>query len=88
MEKITHSFKLYSEVFLDSDIPDLDLKKGDVGILLDIFPHPQKGEEEGAVLEFFSAIGEQIRVTTVPLSWIRPLESRHIFSVREWQGSS
>lgn len=80
MEKIIHTYKLYTEVYLDRDLPSSNLKKGDVGTLIDFVSHPEK--EEGAILEFFTAMGEHFQLATVPLSWIRPLASNQIRCVR------
>ncbi|MFM6060855.1 MAG: DUF4926 domain-containing protein [Microcystis sp.] len=61
--------KLYQEVSLNCDFPEYNLKKGDVGTLVDIVPHPTGGEE-GYVLEIFDSEGESIDVVIVPKSAI------------------
>ncbi|MFM7876229.1 MAG: DUF4926 domain-containing protein [Microcystis panniformis] len=53
--------KLYQEVSLNCDFPEYNLKKGDVGTLVNIVPHPTGGEE-GYVLEIFDSEGESIDV--------------------------
>ena len=67
------NLELYKEVVLTRDLPQHNLKAGDVATLVDFVPHPS-GDENGCVLEIFNAYGESIAVVTVPLSAIKPLE--------------
>jgi hypothetical protein len=69
------------EVALTQDIPEEDLRQGDVATLVDYVSHPQQGEE-GAVLEVFNALGESMTVIIVPISAIAPLRADQIPSVR------
>lgn len=73
--------KLYQEVALLRNIPEENLRKGDVATLVDIVPHPAQGEK-GAVLEVFNAVGESIAVIVVPISSIGALRPDQIPSVR------
>jgi hypothetical protein len=73
--------KLYQEVAITRDIPDENLKTGDVAVLIDYVPHP-RGGEEGAILEVFNAVGETIAVATVPASVIAPLRADQMPAVR------
>ncbi len=73
--------ELYQRVTINRDIPEEDLKQGDLARLVDYVKHPQEGED-GAVLEIFSALGESLRVVVVPVSAIEALRSEHILSVR------
>jgi len=73
---------LYQEIVLVYDVPEAQLKQGDVATLIDFVPHPYGGEE-GAVLEIFNALGESIRVATVPKSAIEALRSDHVPAVRQ-----
>jgi hypothetical protein len=73
--------ELYTQVVLNRDIPDENLKQGDVAMFIDILTHP-KGGEEGAILEVFNALGESIDIATVPISAIEPIRADHIPSVR------
>lgn len=73
--------ELYKEVALLSDIPEENLKKGDVAVLVDLVAHPAGGED-GAVLELFNAIGESISVTVVPRSAVAPLRADQMPAVR------
>ena len=73
--------ELYQEVALTNDIPDANLRIGDVAMLIDYASHPSGGEE-GAVLEVFSALGESIAVVTVSASSIAPLRADQVRAVR------
>ncbi|MBK9746306.1 MAG: DUF4926 domain-containing protein [Anaerolineae bacterium] len=73
--------ELYQRVTINRDIPDEDLKQGDVARVVDYVKHPQGGED-GAVLEVFNALGESLRVVIVPVSAIEALRAEHILSVR------
>lgn len=73
--------KLYQEVALVRDVPDENLKSGDVAVLIDYVPHPRDGEA-GAVLEVFNAVGESVSVVTVPESTIAPLRADQMPAVR------
>ncbi|MEL6491274.1 MAG: DUF4926 domain-containing protein [Cyanobacteria bacterium J06621_3] len=81
------TLELYKEVSLTADLPDHDLKSGDVATLIDMVPHPTGGEE-GCILEVFNAIGESISVITVPKSSIQPLKADEILSVRSFAQAS
>ena len=62
--------ELYKEVVVIKDLPEYDLRSGDVATLIDYIPHPEQGEE-GAILEVFNDLNESIKVLTVPKSSIR-----------------
>jgi hypothetical protein len=73
-------YKLFEEVVLKRDIPDKDLKRGDVATIVE--QHPVSEGENGYTLEIFNAIGETIAVITVPESSVEALSKDDIFSVR------
>ena len=75
------TLELYQDISLTRDIPDSQLRAGDVATLVDFVPHPQGGEE-GCVLEVFNAVGESLAVVTVPASAIQALRSDTVLSVR------
>ena len=75
------NFELFQRVALNRDLPQHQLKKGDVATLIDFIPHPHNGEE-GCVLEVFNATGKSIAVVIVPTSDIKSLGNNEIFSVR------
>ena len=74
--------KLYEEVALTRNIPEENLKQGDVAVVVEYVPHPTGGEE-GAILEIFNAVGESVAVATVPISAIKSLRADQVFMVRE-----
>jgi hypothetical protein len=43
-EKIMN-LKLYQQVYLNRDLPEYQLKKGDIATLIDFVPHPSDREE-------------------------------------------
>jgi hypothetical protein len=75
------ALELYQEVTLTGDLPEHDLKAGDIATLIDFIAHPSGGEE-GCVLEVFNAVGESLAVFAVPLSNIEALRSDEILTVR------
>ena len=66
------TLNLYQEVTLTRNLPDHQLKAGDVATLIDFVPHPS-GREDGCFLEVFNAVGESIAVVAVPISAITAL---------------
>jgi len=72
---------LYQRVALRKDLPEHNLKRGDVAVLLDYVTHPE-GREQGCVLEVFNALGESIAVIAVPESAIEALRADEVLSVR------
>jgi hypothetical protein len=79
-EKVMN-LELYQQVYLNRDLTEYQLKKGDIATLIDFVPHSHN-QEEGCVLEVFNALGESIHVVAIPKSWVIPLQSNQIFSVR------
>ncbi len=76
--------ELYSEVMLTRDVSTENLRQGDVVTLVDIVRHPS-GDEDGAVVELFNAVGESIAVAVAPLSVIAPLRADQMPAVRPLQ---
>ncbi len=74
--------KLYEEVAIALNMPEENLKQGDVAVVVEYVPHPAGGEE-GAILEIFNAVGESVAVATVPISAIKSLRADQVFMVRE-----
>ncbi|MGH9851765.1 MAG: DUF4926 domain-containing protein [Blastocatellia bacterium] len=75
------TLELYQEVALTRDLPEHQLKAGDVATLVDFVPHPSAGED-GCVLEVFNAVGETIAVVTAPISAVEALSADEILTVR------
>lgn len=72
---------LYQEVTLKQDLPEYQLRAGDLATVIDIVPHPTVGED-GYILEVFNAIGVSLAVIIVPQSAVKALESDTILTVR------
>jgi hypothetical protein len=69
---LTVKFKLFQQVSLGKDIPEGNLRRGDVATIVD--SHPSSGGEVGYSIEVFNAVGDTITVTTMPESpGFRPL---------------
>lgn len=81
------TLELYQEVSLTQDIPDHQLKAGDVATLIDFVPHPNNGPE-GCVLEVFNAVGESIKVVIVPISAVKVMQANEVLSVRSLTSGS
>jgi len=75
------TIELYQEISLTRDLPEYELRAGDIATLVDFVDHPSGGEQ-GCVLEVFNAIGESIKTIAVPISAIEVLRSDEILSVR------
>jgi hypothetical protein len=75
------SLPLYERVALKRDLPEYNLRTGDVAVLVDDVPHPQGGEP-GCVLEVFNALGESIAVVAVRKSDIESLRADEVLAVR------
>lgn len=75
------SLPLYQRVALRHDLPEHDLRKGDVAVLVDYVSHPEGGEQ-GCVLEVFNALGESIAVVAVRQSDVESLRADEVLAVR------
>lgn len=62
-------FEPFSDVILTRDLPDDDLKAGDVGTVVD--RHVVPGMEDGYSIEFFDMTGQTVAVVTIPTSLLR-----------------
>ncbi|MEG4293968.1 DUF4926 domain-containing protein [Microcoleus sp. C2C3] len=75
------TLELYQEVALTRDLPEYQLKAGDIATLVDFVSHPSGGEE-GCLLEVFNAVGESMTVIAVPISTVEVLRPDEILTVR------
>ena len=75
------SLPLYHRIALKRDLPESNLRRGDIAVLIDYVPHPEGGEQ-GCVLEVFNALGESIAVVAVRESDIESLRADEVLSVR------
>jgi hypothetical protein len=72
---------LYQRITVNRDVPEENLKKGDVAWLIDYIAHPEGGED-GAILEIFNILGESMTTAIVPISAVESLRADQIPSVR------
>ena len=63
------AFDLFSDVILTTDLPQEDLKSGDVGTVVE--RHLAPGVEDGYSVEFFDMTGQTVAVITVPVGVLR-----------------
>jgi Domain of unknown function (DUF4926) len=75
------TLELYCEVALTRDLPEYELRAGDIATLVDFVSHPSDGEE-GCMLEIFNAVGESLAVIAVPTSAVENLRADEILAVR------
>ena len=75
------SLTLYQRVALKRDLPEHNLRRGDVAVLVDYVAHPEGGEP-GCVLEVFNALGESIAAVAVPESHIESLRADEVLAIR------
>ena len=73
-------FDLYREVALACDLPAEGLRRGDVATVVEHLP--TAAGEDGYILEVFNAVGETLKVITVPASALEPLTADKVWSVR------
>ena len=81
---MTHAkIALYQRVTLTRDLPEHNLCKGDVAVVVEYLPGTSaSGGEDGYALEVFNAVGETIAVVMVPVSAVKPLTEHEILQVR------
>ena len=74
---------LYQRVALTRALPEHNLCKGDVAVMVEYLPWTSaSGGEDGYALEVFNAVGETIAVVMVPVSAVKPLTEQDILQVR------
>jgi hypothetical protein len=62
-------FPLYTDVILTRDVPEADLRVGDVGVIVE--GHDVAERETGYSVEFFDMLGHTVAVVTVPAGALR-----------------
>ncbi len=77
---------LYSRVVVNRDVPEENLRRGDVATVIEYLDHPQGGEE-GAILEIFNVVGDSLGIATVPVSAIDPLSADYVPAARVAEGA-
>jgi Domain of unknown function (DUF4926) len=74
------AFKLYADAALARDIPEHQLRRGDVVKIIDV--HASSNGESGYSIEVFNALGDTIAVTAVPESGLESLRNDEVLTVR------
>ena len=74
-------YPLYSRIALAEDLPQENLRRGDVATIVE-HNEGRAGQEPGYELEVFNAVGETIAVATVRESQIEELRRDEVLSVR------
>ena len=63
------TFELFSDVIVATDIPEHDLRAGDVGTVVE--HHQVPGRKDGYSVEFFDMTGRTVVVATLPAGKLR-----------------
>jgi hypothetical protein len=63
------AFEIYSDVILTTDLPDDDLKAGDIGTVVERHVVPEM--EDGYSVEFFDMMGQTLAVVALRASLLR-----------------
>ena len=79
-------FELYKDVILTTDLPEEQLKAGDVGTVVE--RHVVPGLEDGYSVEFFDMTGQTVAVVTVPSGSLRSPTQADRPTVRELVGKT
>lgn len=78
---ITSDFKLYTEVQLAKDLPELGFIKGDVATIIDTIITPES--QKAYCLEFFDNQGNTIEVAIVAEDDIKPPLKHGVVNYRD-----
>ena len=70
--------KEFDRIILTEDIPGTDLKRGDVGVIVEIY-----NGGEGYEVEFFALNGDTLAVETLESRQVQPVTNREILHVRD-----
>jgi hypothetical protein len=76
--------ELYTRVALTRNVPEEKLKRGDLAWMIEYLEHPEDGEAS-AIIEIFNALGESLRIATVPISAIAPFGLTKCWLCVNWQ---
>lgn len=68
----------HDQVVITTDLPEHDLKAGDVGVIVHIY-----NDGEAYELEIFALDGRTLDIVTVEASQVRPVSHRDVLHARE-----
>ena len=69
-------FRILDTVVLDRDLPDLGLRSGDLGAVVQVY------KEDGMEVEFVAASGRTEALVTLKESDVRPISDTDLIAVR------
>jgi hypothetical protein len=69
-------FRILDTVVLDRDLPDLGLRSGDLGAVVQVY------KEDGIEVEFVAASGRTKALVTLKKSDVRPISDTDLIAVR------
>ncbi len=81
------TYPLYRRVALAEDLPEENLRRGDVATIVEHY-EGRSGQEPGYELEVFNAVGQTIAVVTVRESQIEALRDNEVLSVRQRESAA
>ena len=73
-------YQLLDTVVLDRDLPDHDLRKGDLGAIVEIY------EPDAFEVEFVTASGRTAALVTLTAGDVRPVAADDLIAVRPCRG--
>jgi hypothetical protein len=69
-------FKLLDTVVLDRDLPEVGLRRGDLGAVVELY------DDDGLEVEFVAASGRTQAVVTLTATDVRAIDDRDLLAVR------
>ena len=69
-------FRILDTIVLDRDLPDLGLRKGDLGAVVQVY------KQDGLEVEFVAASGRTEALVTLKESDVRPISDTDLIAVR------
>ena len=74
-------YDLFSGVVINHDLPEYNLRGGDVGVVVECIEKPNT--ETGYIIELFDVQGETVDVVPVLESWVEQPRQKNILTYRE-----
>ena len=74
-------YNLFSSVVINHDLPEYNLRRGDVGVAVESIEKPNA--ETGYITELLGVQGETVDIVPVPESWVEQPRQRNILTYRE-----
>lgn len=80
--------QLYQRVALAKDLPEYNLQKDDIAVVVEQLPPTEESQgEPGYALEVSNALGETLDVVIVPESAVKPLTETEVLHARTMEKS-